>query len=148
MLTTNLDDLQGYDLVYGTLWLPSLRQENDVIISENITLAEALDKIEDFSVRTTDVRRCKNFPDNTYPSFAYLLTNAVTNKHIFPHDLAKALGTSDIPTYRGKRAVFISDAFTVIVVGRTVIYNRNWAAVNVLDPSIEYTIQNIESNEY
>jgi hypothetical protein len=145
MQTTNLEDLQGYDLVYGTLWLPSVRQHGDTIRLENITLIEAIDMLDDFTIKVIDMKKTKRFPDNDTPSLAYLLTNAIVNKSVDVETLANTLRTSHIPTFRGVRPVFVSDALSVIVVGRTVIYNQNWASVEVLDPSIQDTIRQVES---
>jgi hypothetical protein len=145
MLTTDLSNLHGLDYVYGTLWLPSVRQHGDTIRQENITLEEAIDVIENFDERL-ESKKLKKFTlfGADVESCGYLVVDGIKNKSVNVEKLVQALSESIVPGFRGKRAVFVSDALSAIVIGRGVIYNKNWASLNVLDASIQNLLNNAE----
>ncbi len=51
-------------------------------------------------------------------------------------DLIERLNTSEIPTWRGRRPVFVDFDSKTVLVSTTVVYNKNWASVGVDDDSL------------
>lgn len=149
MQSTDLNNLRDHDLVRGTLKLPSLAVHGDFLTIHDIALTEAVALINGQVGRIGVERKYKIYDDTQTPSHGYIFFDAI-NRDIAAEGIDAifdALTVCKVPQWRGLRPVFISEAYSVVVVGRTVIYNKNWASTNVLDGSIYDVIQEI-SQQY
>jgi acyl carrier protein len=134
------------DSALGVLHMPSLEDHDRMITTVNISIKEAKEVMKEFALKVEDRRKIKYYKDNTdmdteHSEWFYnffdkdKIRDFSRNVDVeqFSADL-NGLATSDIPTYRGKRPLFIGD--DVIAVGTTVIYNQNWATINFPDNTV------------
>lgn len=126
----------------GILRIPSLEEKRSIVI-ENISQSEAEYFILDFEGRVRTNRSLKAQNDSVVDSFiTYRLLEDLYSYDVV--DIIDTLVISETPGARGLRAVFIEEEDDTILVGTTVVYSRNWAAVGVNDKSLAQTILDMQ----
>lgn len=129
----------------GLLLLPVLSTPSNHVEIEGITRSEAIDLINNFQDRVRANRKLKTFNGAVDDAFYEVTVNDEDVGYISPLDLVYELNESQIRGFTGERAVFVqnvdndADQITVLV-GTTVVYNRNWATLGVVDTSVVDTI--------
>lgn len=109
-----------------------------------MTKDEAIELLSDFKARVDTKRTIKRSQPLTDDVLDALdgsnldLKGMVEDNSLEP--LLVSLGRSEIPGFRGRRAVFIDVENDIIGVGTTVIYNENWASHGIVDPSVAATV--------
>lgn len=132
----------------GVLSLPVLSTVGNPILAY-MSKHEAIDLIENFADRVRSSRKLSkndSLIDDTY--FQVTVSADFDTPMCFGVDeLLADLAESKIPTLRGERPVFIelNDDYSAtsinVIVGTSVVYNRNWAALGVVDTSVIDTIE-------
>lgn len=132
------------------LYLPSLEEKRFIVLS-NISQTEALQQAEEFTNRVKSSRRLKGESDtgvdddmifytNTFDFSGFQGFDPVTLSE-FIMALLENLSISDIAGTRGARAIFLDLEKNIFGIGTTVVYNRNWATLNVFDDTVEEKVK-------
>lgn len=123
------------------LLIPSMSNHDEFVTIINVDFDEANIFLEMFNERVETERRIK-YVDSTntelFEEFSMDLKELWEDEKLSA--LIDAVSISRIPGARGRRAVFIDVENDYMFVGRTVVYNRNWAAMDVTDTSLLKTI--------
>ena len=131
----------------GILVIPSLEEHGRMIISQPVSIEEAKTLVAEFTARVIATKKVKD----AQPIHGYNSDDEVEDIEFY-HNLLRfdqiaddadfealdhelhELAISKIPKTRGFRPIFISP--TVVGIGTTVIYNKNWATVNFSDDTV------------
>lgn len=126
-----------------TLLLPSLTGDKTITIV-NVSKDEAVELLTDFKARVDAKRTIKRSQPLTDDVLDTLDGSNLNLKALVEDNsleaLLKNLSQSEIPGFRGRRAVFIDVENDIIGVGTTVIYNENWASHGIVDSTIAATV--------
>lgn len=139
------------DLELGILILPSLENHGRLIDIRSISISEANHFLNNFNTDVLKLRKCKiaNTYDSTddinHMEFYHNVINLSQLKSntdfASMNSDVEELTKSTIPKTRGIRALFVSP--TVVGIGTTVIYNKNWATTNFSDHTVYDRIKEI-----
>jgi acyl carrier protein len=125
----------------GILWMPSLEWHGRIFKIEGVTMAEAIEHMNDFAVKASKKRKTKEFKlvDVNYQHSEFFVN--VIDTDSFPQAVlddpryfnkdVMSMMESMVPQTRGLRPLFL--AHNVIGIGTTVIYNKNWATLHFED---------------
>jgi len=125
----------------GILWMPSLEWHGRLFKIEGVTMAEAIEHMNDYAVKATKKRKTKEFkptgPDFQHSEFFVNVINTdsfpqevLDDPRYFNKDIMSMM-ESMVPQTRGLRPLFL--AHNVIGIGTTVVYNKNWATLHFED---------------
>ncbi|QDJ96552.1 hypothetical protein Xoosp13_366 [Xanthomonas phage Xoo-sp13] len=137
--------MSSYDNNTGVLLIPSLQDQTRFITITDLSRDEAAAFIKEFTARVKAERKIKNTPAKNQTVDDFIEYNLVEGLDSFLiDDVFDLLKTSTVVGARGNRAVFLDEDSDTILVGSTVVYNKNWAMVGFVDDTIVDTLLNIE----
>lgn len=148
-----LTSLPKADDEVGILWMPSLEWHGRVYKVEGVTVAEAIELMNEYATKATAKRKTNVVgtvtADTQHSEFFFNVidtdmfhSSVLTNVRYYNQDIM-SLFESKVPKTRGLRPLFL--AKSVIGVGTTVIYNKNWATINFSDDTVLQRLLDIQS---
>lgn len=128
----------------GMLSLPSLEDDVRCLEINDVSFSEAKELISQFTAKVLRERPKLKTASDEEAFIAYENFIDDNDENLMPGEIVSRLDRSEIPGSRGRRAVYSSYNGEHILVGTTVVYNKNWATLGVVDPNVVNVLNNLK----